>query len=274
LRARNGNNVGVDDGVGATLRETRNRRKIDLIEVEAATKIRVRYLRAIENEEWDLLPGDAYARGFLRTYAAYLGLDAERLAEQLGSRGRGAAPGERLPRVDQRPSTTSRRPRRLPGLPPRLLAVLVSVALIAVLLAVGLTSGGSDGGGAGSQGPSAQKHPSEAGRGHTGKADPAGQGTATPAGDSLQLTATAEVWICLLGKSGKPLIDGQILEEGQRAGPFRSGSFTVAMGNGSVEISVDGRRAQIPPSASPVGYAIDRRGHLSEIPEGERPTCT
>ena len=59
--------MGVDDGVGATLREARNRRKIDLSEVEAATKIRVRYLRAIENEEWGLLPGDAYARSFVRT---------------------------------------------------------------------------------------------------------------------------------------------------------------------------------------------------------------
>ena len=64
------------------------RRKIDLTEVEAATKIRVRYLRAIENEDWDLLPGDAYARGFVRTYAAYLGLDAERLADELPPRER------------------------------------------------------------------------------------------------------------------------------------------------------------------------------------------
>jgi len=271
LRGRNGNNVSVDDGVGATLRETRNRRKIDLVEVEAATKIRIRYLRAMENEEWDLLPGDAYARGFVRTYAAFLGLDAERLAEQLRRRGRGSAPAERLPRVDPRPSAPSRRPRRLPGLPPRLLAVLVSGALIGVLLVIGLTSGGSGGG---SAGPAAQNHPSKAGSGRTGKGSPGGEDKAAVAGHAVRLTATAEVWICLLGKSGKPLVNGLILEEGQRAGPFRSGSFTVAMGNGSVEISVDGRRAQIPPSASPVGYAIDRHGHLSEIPEGERPTCT
>ena len=47
----------MDTGIGATLREARNRRKVDLSEVEAAIKIRVRYLQAIENEEWDLLPG-------------------------------------------------------------------------------------------------------------------------------------------------------------------------------------------------------------------------
>src|SRR5690349_22899867 len=68
-------------GVGPTLREARNRRKVDLSTVEAATRIRVRFLRAIENEEWDVLPGGVYTRGFIRTYASYLGLDGERLAE-------------------------------------------------------------------------------------------------------------------------------------------------------------------------------------------------
>ena len=67
--------------IGSTLRETRIRRKIDLSEVEAATKIRARYLRAIENEEWEVLPGGAYVRAFIRTYANYLGLDGERLVD-------------------------------------------------------------------------------------------------------------------------------------------------------------------------------------------------
>jgi len=263
--------VGVDEGLGATLRETRNRRKIDLTEVEAATKIRVRYLRAMENEEWDLLPGDAYARGFVRTYAGYLGLDADRLAEQLRRRGKGSAPAERLPRIESRPAGRPRQRRQLPGLPPRMLAVLVSLALVGVLLVIGLTSGGSEGGGSG--GTAGQK-----GRGkgsHPGtKAKAPSQAQNAAAGQSLRLTATAEVWVCLLGKDGKRLVDGQILEQGEEAGPFRSGSFTVAMGNGSVQISLDGRRARIPPSSSPVGYRIDRHGHLSEVPEGERPTCT
>jgi cytoskeleton protein RodZ len=42
--------------IGAQLRETRMRRRIDIGEVEAATKIRAKYLRALENEEWSLLP--------------------------------------------------------------------------------------------------------------------------------------------------------------------------------------------------------------------------
>lgn len=71
----------VDDGVGNKLREARTRRKLTLQDVEAATKIRGRYLQAIENEDWDQLPGDVYARAFIRTYGSLLGLDGERLAE-------------------------------------------------------------------------------------------------------------------------------------------------------------------------------------------------
>ena len=62
--------------IGDQLRETRMRNRIDISEVEAATKIRAKYLRALENEEWDLLPGPTFVKTFLRTYADYLGLDA------------------------------------------------------------------------------------------------------------------------------------------------------------------------------------------------------
>ncbi len=62
------------------------RAKIDINEVEARTKIRAKYLRAIENEEWDLLPGDVYAKSFIRTYGEYLGLDTRQLIEDFKRR--------------------------------------------------------------------------------------------------------------------------------------------------------------------------------------------
>src|SRR4029078_13032011 len=68
--------------IGDQLRETRMRQRIDITEVEAATKIRAKYLRALENEEWDLLPGPTFVKTFLRTYADYLGLDARNLVEE------------------------------------------------------------------------------------------------------------------------------------------------------------------------------------------------
>ena len=62
------------------------RAQIDITEVEAATKIRAKYLRALENEEWDLLPGPTFVKTFLRTYGEYLGLDARLLVEEYRQR--------------------------------------------------------------------------------------------------------------------------------------------------------------------------------------------
>ena len=72
--------------IGSTLRETRIRDKIDITTVEEATKIRAKYLRALENEEWGVLPGPAYVKSFLRTYAEFLGLDAHMLVEEYRAR--------------------------------------------------------------------------------------------------------------------------------------------------------------------------------------------
>ena len=68
--------------IGATLRAARMSARIDVSEIEAQTKIRAKYLRALENEEWDLLPGPTFVRSFLRTYAQALGLDAKALVEE------------------------------------------------------------------------------------------------------------------------------------------------------------------------------------------------
>src|SRR5271155_4070611 len=68
--------------IGATLREARMRARIDVSEIEAQTKIRAKYLRALENEEWGLLPGPTFVKSFLRTYATALHLDGKALVEE------------------------------------------------------------------------------------------------------------------------------------------------------------------------------------------------
>src|ERR1700757_55015 len=68
--------------IGETLRDARMRARIDVSEIEAKTKIRAKYLRALENEEWSLLPGPTFVKSFLRTYAQALGLDGKALVEQ------------------------------------------------------------------------------------------------------------------------------------------------------------------------------------------------
>jgi Helix-turn-helix domain len=253
----------VDTGIGATLREARNRRKVDLSEVEAAIKIRVRYLQAIENEEWDALPGGAYTRGFIRTYAFYLGLDGERLADDY-RRGTVPSGGERVPkRVEPVPMGARGGSRRIPG---SVLVAAVCLVLVAIVIGIGLASGGSGGG-------SSTTVPVTKVGGTSGKQQGHPQAPAAKPGVAVRLAATAEVWVCVLDAAERPLVDGQILEEGAEAGPFRSGAFEIALGNGSVTMFVDGRQARVPPSSSPVGYRIDSGGKLISLEEGERPNC-
>lgn len=81
--------------IGNTLREARVRRKLTLQQAEEDTKIRVKYLQAMENEDFDIMPGDAYVKGFLQTYARYLGLEPAIILDEY--RSRGVAPQEHQP---------------------------------------------------------------------------------------------------------------------------------------------------------------------------------
>ncbi len=72
--------------IGSSLRDARVRQGLDLLEVETDTKIRAKYLRALEDEHFELLPGDAYVKGFLRTYADRLGLDGQLYVDEYNSR--------------------------------------------------------------------------------------------------------------------------------------------------------------------------------------------
>jgi cytoskeletal protein RodZ len=72
--------------IGGSLREARLKRGLTPADVQKAIRIRDRYLQALEEERWELLPGDAYVKGFLRTYADYLGLDGSLYVEEYNSR--------------------------------------------------------------------------------------------------------------------------------------------------------------------------------------------
>jgi hypothetical protein len=72
--------------IGNSLRDARVRKGLELTDLEAETKIRARYLRALEEEQFDALPGDSYVKGFLRTYAERLGLDGQLYVDEYSSR--------------------------------------------------------------------------------------------------------------------------------------------------------------------------------------------
>ncbi len=72
--------------IGNSLRDARMRRELDFPELEQGTRIRSKYLRALEDENFDQLPGPTYVKGFLRTYADYLGLDGQLYVDEYNVR--------------------------------------------------------------------------------------------------------------------------------------------------------------------------------------------
>ena len=115
--------------IGNSLREARERQGLGYPEIELATKIRAKYIRALEEEDFDAVLGDAYIRGFLRTYADYLGLDGEVYVEEYASRNLATWPDEPPPRREIR--RVRRRERRMERR-----AVLLVLAGIGVLTAL------------------------------------------------------------------------------------------------------------------------------------------
>lgn len=76
----------AEEKIGRVLERTRKERGLSLEEAEKATKIRRRYLEGLEQDDYTVLPDAVYARGFLKTYANFLGLDGEELSQELRTR--------------------------------------------------------------------------------------------------------------------------------------------------------------------------------------------
>jgi cytoskeleton protein RodZ len=72
--------------IGNSLREARLRQALEFPQIEQATKIRSKYLRALEEEQFEVLPAQTYVKGFLRSYAEYLGLDGQLYVDEFNSR--------------------------------------------------------------------------------------------------------------------------------------------------------------------------------------------
>jgi cytoskeletal protein RodZ len=259
--------------IGETLREARMRERIDVSEIEAQTKIRAKYLRALENEEWDLLPGPTFVKSFLRTYATALGLDGKALVEEYRlSYERPSEPAEPIVSSPRR----VRVPRGSgggPGPSRGYMALVGIVGVVIVLLIVGLVSGGGRNGSTtntSARTDTSAKHRATRGNGTRTK-------TATPAGAasvvSLSLRATGTVYVCLIGENGRRLINGQTLEAGARTPTFHAKRFALTLGNNAVALTIDGTPRTVPASSSAIGYTITRAGRRT-LAQGHLPTCT
>jgi cytoskeleton protein RodZ len=125
--------------IGSSLREARLRQGLDFPEIEQKTKIRGKYLRALEDEQFDVLPAQTYVKGFLRSYAEYLGLDGQLYVDEYNSR---YVVGE-----EDTPLRSRRPAQRAPG--PRVesrvvLLTLLGIALVTALVIVAWTRGGPE----------------------------------------------------------------------------------------------------------------------------------
>jgi cytoskeleton protein RodZ len=255
--------------IGDQLRETRMRNRIDITEVEAATKIRAKYLRALENEEWDLLPGPTFVKTFLRTYADYLGLDARNLVEEYRAR------YERPSAQELTPFGTSigarrARPRR-PILAPWMAVLAGIVVLLGALWLLGNWGGDEgDGGDEVSATATPTATPAPSGDGEQKK-----KRKQTPAKKTvvrLQIQPTGPVSVCLENAAGEPLIQNITLQANEDTETFRSKRFTMSFGTGEAVMRVDGKAYQVSEDA-PIGYEVRAGGKPKALPEAERPTC-
>jgi transcriptional regulator with XRE-family HTH domain len=110
--------------IGSTLRAARESQGLERTEIERVTRIRQRYIAALEEERFELVPGRAYVKGFLRQYADFLGLDGQRFVDEFNSR----YPEPEV--VELRPRAPARIGR---AWTPRLALVVVAITAIALL---------------------------------------------------------------------------------------------------------------------------------------------
>jgi cytoskeleton protein RodZ len=253
------------------------RARIDVSEIEAQTKIRAKYLRALENEEWSLLPGPTFVKSFLRTYAQALGLDGKALVEEYRLHHERPSEAALEPIVSTPQSARARV--RVPGSGPSrgYMAAVGVVAVVIVLLIVGLVFGGgsskSPSGapvGATTKKPAVHRQKTTHGKTHHGGGAPS---SSTSTLVALSLKPSAAVYVCLIGDNGRKAIPGTILQPGSSTSTYHAKRFEITLGNSSVTMFIDGKARTVPPSSEAIGYSITKANGRRTLSAGQLPTC-
>ena len=238
------------------------RARIDISEVEAQTKIRAKYLRAMENEEWNLLPGPVFVKSFLRTYSEFLGLDSRLLVDDYKRRYERPSDQD-LPPVASLGRERERTPRG-PLLPPWAIIAAVLVVVVVALYLLGSKNK--------SKAPppkglhAGRRHP------HRKRAAPAAKPPPAPQTVRLELRPTGTVYVCLVDGAGRKLIPGQIFNSGQTIPVQTAPKLLVTLGNNSVQMKVNGAAVNVPASSSSIGYLL-LPGGQRRLPAPRQPSC-
>lgn len=237
--------------IGETLRAARKRLGLDVASLEKSTRIRTRYLRALEDENWDDLPSETYARAFLRTYADELGLDAEALCEELRLRQGGRVGGAEALLT---PVTDERQPSRwLVG------ALAGAIALLLVILAFAGRDDGDNGStpGAG-QGQRKSKKKKEGGVG--------GGNRSRAAKATLTIVPLTGSRVCV-ASGGRALVDRQILATGNRETFGEARRFVVDLEFGEIRLRTlrEHTRLRADTAGDPLSVIV-RPGQIRRVP--------
>ena len=241
--------------IGNSLREARLRQGLEIPRIEAETKIRGKYLRALEEEQFEVLPGDTYVKGFLRTYADYLGLEGQLYLDEYNSR---------FTTAEETPVTQSTAPKRRsrPVESNFIVIALAGIVAVTVLVVVGLREAGED--------PQNEPPivPATTGQTTTEEAP-----TATNAGPAQQarpvrraklvLTAVrGDCWMQVraAGVNGKLLFEGTV-EQGQTQRFVKYKRLWLELGApGNLNAKLNGRRVQDWPRRSAVVVVTAAQG--------------
>ena len=265
--------------IGETLREARMRQRLDIADIEERTKIRAKYLRALENEEFSMLPGSTFVKTFIRTYAELLGLDPHVLVEEYRTNYE-RTPEEVQPLTPPAVATRERDRRRRPaggGPGPGTFVVIGLAAMLAFLIVLGLLGGDEE------------EEPEQASETPPAETETETQTATAPAEKpapkkkakprkrrkrraapkvvSVRLAPIAPTYACLdRGPDTDIVFEGTLSE----ARTFKAKKLRANIGKTSVQVKVNGKTLKIEPGPQPVGFEFSPTGTKS-LPLGQRP---
>jgi cytoskeletal protein RodZ len=253
--------------IGERLREARMRQGLDITDVEAATKIRGKYLRALEDDEFAMLPGGTYVKSFLRTYAEHLGLDAHLLVEEyrVQHEPRGQSEIQAFaPPAGRAPDTRDRRPARPPG--PLAVLLLAVIALLVVFAVIGLVSGGDSKTGKTTK-PAAAAPKKKARRRHAKARARTPAPAAVARSVKLKVIPVETTYVCVDDGHGAKVFEGTI----SKSQSFRRRTLRVTLGRSSARLYVNGKPVRFARGSASVGLALSRTGSARALPPTQRP---
>jgi cytoskeletal protein RodZ len=255
--------------IGSALREARERRGLSYSQVEEGTKIRARYLRALEDEDFGVLPGATYSKGFLRAYADYLGLDGHLFIDEFNSRYHDPRNDDDRPIYPPSRRTPSRHRRETSIV----LIALAAIVAIASLVFLGAGSGGTPN--TPLPTPSTTHNPKTA-QGSTASSGGSSQSTTSSkkhkaAAKTYKITITAANGASYLsahlgsaaGPAAKTIhhtdLSEYLLQQGEQAVIQAKGTVVVSLGApGNVTITVAGHPQTLPHGIS--SFKITKQG--------------